>query len=308
MFRPLNQPGHIKVPIVITIWFWIIKVLCTTVGESAADWLNETVGLGLGYTSLIMAAILIVSMAVQIYVEKYIPALYWWCVMLVSVVGTLVTDLLVDEAGVELWVCIVVFAVAMLGTFGIWYYMEKTLSIHSINTIKRELLYWSAILFTFALGTAAGDFIAEGLGLGYWGALGVFAAAVAFVAGVYYLHVFNVVHILNEVSTFWIVYVLTRPLGASLGDLLSSDEEDGLGLGPGITSAIFIVLIVAAVAYLEYSKVDVPKEVDEVIATEEKVKVNVLEKVASATDEEVVNVKETKKKVGSTNEEEDCNV
>jgi len=260
----INKPGAIKVPVVITIWFWIIKVLCTTVGESAADWLNEGIGIGLGGTTGIMAAFLLITLVAQFWVQTYMPWLYWLNVILVSVVGTLVTDLLVDELDVELWVTIIVFAILMGGTFFAWYKSEKTLSIHSINTVKRELFYWSAILFTFALGTGVGDQIAEGLGLGYWQALLIFAAAVAVFVGLYYTKV------IAEVPSFWIVYILTRPFGASLGDLLSADkEEGGLALGPGITSAIFLSLIVIAIVYLQYSKVDAASPEDEMEAAKE---------------------------------------
>jgi uncharacterized membrane-anchored protein len=149
----------------ITIWFWIIKVLlCTTVGESAADWLNTGLGVGLGGTTGIMAAGLMITLSAQFCVKKNMLWLYWLNAFLVSVVGTLLTDLLVDQVGVELWVCIIVFSVLMIGTFAAWYHSEKTLSIHSINAIKQELFYWCAILFTF--GTALGDYIAEGLALG----------------------------------------------------------------------------------------------------------------------------------------------
>jgi uncharacterized membrane-anchored protein len=282
----LNKPGGIKVPLLITIWFWIIKVLCTTVGESAADWLNQDIGIGLGGTTGIMAAGLVLTLIGQFSVQNYIAWLYWLNVMLVSVVGTLVTDLLVDEVGVKLWVCIIIFSVLMLGTFFAWYKSEKTLSIHSINTTKRELFYWLAILFTFALGTAVGDEIAEGLGLGYWQALLVFAAAVASVAALYYLKA------LGEVLAFWITYILTRPLGASLGDLLSQDGSGGLGLGSGITSAIFLALIVIAVVYLQYSKIDAPTPEDEVQAAKEALAVK-----TRSTEEEEEEAKNEKKDV-----------
>jgi uncharacterized membrane-anchored protein len=274
----LNKPGAIKVPIFITIWFWIIKVLCTTVGESAADWLNGKIGFGLGGTTGFMAGILLITFLAQLYVQKYLPWLYWLNVMMVSIVGTLVTDLLVDEVGVELWETIIVFFVLMVGTFGLWYQSEKTLSIHSINTLKREMFYWLAILFTFALGTAVGDEIAEGLGLGYWQALLVFTAAVVAVASLYYLKV------LGEVLAFWLTYILTRPLGASLGDFLSQDDSSGLGLGPGITSVIFLALIVIAVAYITISKIDAPTPDDEAEAAKEAAKEEEKAEATRATD------------------------
>lgn len=240
-----------KVP-EITIYFWIIKVLATTVGESAADFLNEKVGLGLGYTTLIMACVFLVALAVQFAATKYMPFLYWLVVVLISVVGTLITDNLTDNLGVKLWITIVIFGCALGATFGGWYASEKTLSIHSIFTRKREGWYWLTVLFTFALGTAVGDQISEGLALGYWQALVIFAAAIAAVALVYY------VLKINAVFAFWTAYVLTRPLGASMGDLLSQPEADkGFGFGAGITSGIFLGLILLTVVYLTASKRDV---------------------------------------------------
>ena len=162
------------------------------------------------------------------------------------------------------WECILLFSVLMLSTFGVWYYLEKTLSIHSINTLKRESLYWLAILFTFALGTAVGDGLAEKLGIGYWQSFLVFGGMIAIVYGLYLLRVFG------DVLAFWLTYILTRPLGASLGDFLSQDSDvGGLGLGPGITSAIFLTLIILAVAYLQFSKVDTPSEEDVAAAEKE---------------------------------------
>jgi uncharacterized membrane-anchored protein len=240
-----------KVP-EITIYFWIIKVLATTVGESAADFLNENVGLGLGYTTLLMAGVFLLALAAQFAATKYVPFLYWLVVVLISVVGTLITDNLTDNLGVQLWMTIVVFGCAMGATFGAWYASEKTLSIHSIFTRKREAFYWLTVLFAFALGTAVGDQISEGLSLGYWQALLIFAAAIAAVALAYY------VLKVNAVLAFWTAYVLTRPLGASMGDLLSQPEADkGFGFGAGITSGIFLGLILLTVVYLTASKRDV---------------------------------------------------
>eukprot|EP00953_Heterococcus_sp_UTEX-ZZ885_P035841 18490-Heterococcus_DN1.PRE.1 len=223
-----------KVP-EITIYFWIIKVLATTVGESAADFLNENVGLGLGYTTLLMAGVFLLALAAQFAATKYVPFLYWLVVVLISVVGTLITDNLTDNLGVKLLVR-----------------YEKTLSIHSIFTRKREAFYWLTVLFTFALGTAVGDQISEGLSLGYWQALLIFAAAIAAVALAYY------VLKVHAVLAFWTAYVLTRPLGASMGDLLSQPEADkGFGFGAGITSGIYLGLILLTVVYLTASKRDV---------------------------------------------------
>src|SRR6185295_16324008 len=165
-----------KVPEV-TAYFWIIKVLCTTVGESAADFLNVNVNLGLTGTSVATGLLLVIVLAAQFAADRYTPVRYWSAVTLVSVFGTLVTDNLSDNHGVPLEVSTIVFGVFLAGTFAAWYRAEGTLSIHSILTRRREAFYWLAILVTFALGTAAGDLMAEVLGLGYL-VSGVIVAAV----------------------------------------------------------------------------------------------------------------------------------
>ena len=233
-----------KVPEV-TLIFWVIKVLATTVGETAADFLNVDLGLGLAVTSVIMAVLLVAALVAQFQLRRYVPAVYWLSVVLISVVGTLITDNLTDNLGVELWITTVVFAVALAITFAVWFVSEKTLSIHSIVTTRRETFYWLAVLFTFALGTAAGDLVAESLNLGFLVALLVFVGAIALVAVAYF--VFH----LNAVLAFWIAYILTRPLGASTGDLLSQPVEvGGLGLGTTGTSALFLAVILALVIVL----------------------------------------------------------
>jgi uncharacterized membrane-anchored protein len=242
--EPIARRMLNKVPEV-TLVFWVIKVLATTVGETAADFLNVDLGLGLTATSIVMAVLLIAALIAQFELRRYIPAVYWLSVVLISVVGTLITDNLTDSAGVPLWITTVVFAVALAVTFLVWFRLEKTLSIHSIFTTRRETFYWLAVLFTFALGTAAGDLVAESLNLGFFVALLVFAAAIALVAIAYF-----VFHI-DAVLAFWIAYVLTRPLGASTGDLLSQPIADGgLGLGTTGTSALFLAVIVALVIVL----------------------------------------------------------
>lgn len=233
-----------KVPEVTAI-FWIIKVLATTVGETFADFLNVQLGFGLTLTSIVMTVALLIALVAQFRVRRYIPAVYWVSVVLISVVGTLVTDNLTDNLGVPLFATVVIFAGALAATFIAWYRVEKTLSIHSIFTTRREVFYWLAVLFTFALGTAAGDYLAESLTLGYLLSLVVFAALIALVAVLYF------VLKLNAILAFWIAYVLTRPLGATTGDLLSQSTKDGgLGLGTTATSGLFLAVILALVIVL----------------------------------------------------------
>ena len=229
----------------ITLAFWVVKVLATTVGETAADFLDATLGLGLTGTSLVTTAALVAALGLQFTCRRYVPGTYWTAVVLVSVLGTLVTDQLVDGLGVSLPVTTAAFAVALVAVLAAWRASEGTLSVHTIVTARREAFYWLAILVTFALGTAAGDLLAERGDLGYATSAAVFAAAIALVALAHHrLH-------LGASAAFWAAYVLTRPLGASVGDLLSHNRADGgLGLGTTVTSAAFLVAIVAVVVHL----------------------------------------------------------
>jgi uncharacterized membrane-anchored protein len=239
-----------KVPEV-TLYFWVIKVLCTTVGETAADNLNQKLKLGLTNTTYVMGALLLVTLFFQFRLRKYVPGVYWLAVVLLSIVGTLITDNLTDNYGVPLEATTIIFAIALAITFAAWYAFERTLSIHTIYTTRREGFYWLAILFTFALGTAAGDLAAERLNLGYALALGIFAAAIAVVAVAHY----GVR--LNTILAFWLAYILTRPLGASIGDYLSQPAgAGGLGLGTTGTSLLFLATILGLVIYLAITRVD----------------------------------------------------
>jgi uncharacterized membrane-anchored protein len=232
-----------KVPAV-TIAFWIIKVCCTTVGETGADFLNFNLHLGLGGTSIVMALVLAVALVMQMRAKTYVPWLYWLVVVLVSIVGTLITDNLTDGMHVPLMYTTAVFGVVLPIVFGIWYSREKTLSVHFIDTPTREAWYWLAILLTFALGTAAGDLLAEDLHLGYALSAIIFAAAIGAIGIAWRLGV-------NATAAFWVAYVLTRPLGASLGDYLAQDpDEGGLGLGVNVSTGICAAAIIATVIYM----------------------------------------------------------
>jgi uncharacterized membrane-anchored protein len=242
-----------KVP-QITLYFWIIKVLCTTVGETFADYINTKLGDNLNTTTVVMGSILVVSLIAQFKTPEYVPAVYWVTVVLLSVVGTLITDNMVEHFNVSLTTSTIVFTILMFASFGIWYASERTLSIHSIHTARREAFYWTAILFTFALGTAAGDLIAEKYDLGYGKSVALFAGLIALVAIAHWKFK------LNAILGFWIAYVLTRPLGASIGDLLSQPRQiaadadagtgKGFGLGTTTTSIIFLAAILAVVVVM----------------------------------------------------------
>jgi len=237
-----------KVPAV-TIFFWLIKIMATTVGETAADFLNFNLHLGLTLTSYLMTGILVVALAMQLRARKYVPSIYWFAVVLISIVGTLVTDNLVDNVGISLEATTIGFSIALATTFALWYASERTLSIHTTYTTKRELFYWLAILFTFALGTAAGDLVAESFNIGYWPSALMFGSLIGVITLAYYRLK------LNPVLAFWLAYILTRPFGASMGDFLSQPTRyGGLNLGTIDTSALFLVAILGLVLYLGYQE------------------------------------------------------
>jgi uncharacterized membrane-anchored protein len=218
--------------------------MSTTVGETGADYLAVHVGLGTAVTGGLMLALLIAVLLMQLRAQRYMPWIYWLTVVLVSVVGTQITDALTDGLGVSLYVSTAAFGVALLATFAVWYRSERTLSIHTIVTRRRELFYWAAVLFTFALGTAAGDLATEALGLGFTIGVLVFGGLIAVVTLAWYLGA-------DAVLCFWLAYILTRPLGASLGDLLSQSRAyGGLGLGTVNTSIVFLTVIIALVIYV----------------------------------------------------------
>ncbi len=236
-----------KVPEV-TLYFWIIKILSTTVGETGADYLAVHAGLGTIVTDAIMMALLTLALLLQLRFRQYVPWVYWLTVVLLSVVGTQITDALTDGLGVSLYLSTAVFAVSLAAVFGIWYRRERTLSIHTIVTRRRELFYWLAILLTFALGTAAGDLATEELSLGFRLGVVVFAGLIGAIFVAYRRGA-------DPVLTFWLAYILTRPLGASLGDLLSqSPEYGGIGWGTVGTSAVFLAVIASLVLMLSLDR------------------------------------------------------
>ncbi|MEU9481370.1 hypothetical protein [Streptomyces sp. NPDC048191] len=244
-----------KVPEV-TVWFWVIKILCTTVGESFADWINMKLGVGLVNTAWIFTAVFVVVLAVQLRLKRYVPFPYWLTVVVVSVTGTLYTDILTDQLNVPLWISSAVFSVLLAVVFGVWWLRERTLSIHSVTTLPRESFYWLAVLVTFALGTATGDWTLELTG---WSPGVSVLLPLGLIAAITLLWKFGA----NPVLSFWLAYILTRPLGANIGDWLASPkvaqpgEPTGLDLGTFTTSLIFLGLILATVVYLTVTRSDV---------------------------------------------------
>jgi len=233
-----------KVPEV-TIYFWLIKILCTTVGESFADYINETLGFGLTNTTILFGVAFAVALVFQFRLSQYVPGAYWLVVVLVSVFGTLVTDTLTDGHNVPLWFSTTLFSVLLAIVFSIWYAREGTLSIHTIVTTPREAWYWTAVLVTFALGTASGDWTLELTG---WGPGQSVLLPLALILGVLTTWKLGWT---GPVLSFWIAFILTRPLGANIGDFLASPKsEGGLGLGTLGTSVLFLATILAVVVFL----------------------------------------------------------
>jgi uncharacterized membrane-anchored protein len=228
----------------VTLAFWVIKIMSTTVGETGADYLAVHVGLGTAVTGGIMISLLVAALLLQLRMRRYVPWIYWLTVVLVSVVGTQVTDALTDGLEISLYISTAAFAAALAATFAVWYRIERTLSIRTIVTMRRELFYWAAVLLTFALGTAAGDLATEAFGLGFNLGVIIFGALIATIALAYYVGA-------DAVLTFWVAYILTRPLGASLGDLLSQARDyGGFGLGTVYTSLGFLVVIIGLVIFI----------------------------------------------------------
>jgi uncharacterized membrane-anchored protein len=196
--------------------------------------------------------VLVALLIAQFRLDRYVPGVYWSVVVVISVFGTLITDNLTDHLGFSLTLTTPLFAVILAVVFATWYGVERTLSIHTIVTRRREGFYWLAILFTFALGTAAGDLIAEKLSLGYEVSLALFAATIGAIA---------LAHLrfkLDPILSFWLAYIMTRPLGASIGDEMSQRDPTygGLGLGTTATSYVFLGLILALVTYLTVTRTD----------------------------------------------------
>lgn len=248
-----RNPGKhllVKVP-EITIYFWIVKLLTTAMGESTSDYLvyhiNPYVAVILGFIGFGIAFVL------QFIVRKYVPWIYWLLVVMVAIFGTMVADVTHIVLGVPYYVSTIAFAIILTAVFTTWYKVERTLSIHSINTRRRELFYWAAVLATFAMGTATGDMTAMTLHLGYL-ASGILFIVLFLLPGIGYL--FGI----NPIFTFWFAYVLTRPLGASFADWFGKPKSiTGLGYGDGIVATVLTVLIVIFVCYLTVSKRDVQR-------------------------------------------------
>jgi uncharacterized membrane-anchored protein len=237
----------------ITVYFWIIKGLSTALGESTSDYLvhaiDPVVAVLLGFTGFVVA------LAVQFSMRRYVAWTYWFAVVMVGIFGTMAADVLHVRFGVPYIASAALYAVVLGAVFVTWYRVESTLSVHTIDTARREAFYWAAVVSTFALGTAVGDLTAITFNLGYLGSMVLFAALIAIPAVGYWR--FN----LNPIVAFWSAYVLTRPLGASFADWLGKPADSGgLGVGSGTVTVVLAILIVGLVAYLAVTGADVQQQ------------------------------------------------
>jgi uncharacterized membrane-anchored protein len=231
-----------KVP-QIGLLFWVIKILTTAMGEVTSDYLVRTFNpvIVVPLAALALAAALLV----QLRARRYVPGIYWLAVVMVAIFGTMAADVLHIELGIPYLVSTGFFAVSLAVIFGAWQASEGTLSIHSIDTRRRELFYWATVLATFALGTATGDMTASTLGLGYLDSGLLFAVLFVIPALAYRFAG------LNAIVAFWLAYILTRPFGASFADWVGRSRSlSGLGLGTGSVSLVLTIVIVILVGFL----------------------------------------------------------
>jgi uncharacterized membrane-anchored protein len=236
-----REPLAPKVPEIAAI-FWVLKILTTGVGESASDFLGQV---SVPLAGLIGISGIVVALRMQFRTREYRAPVYWLTVMMVAVFGTMVADGVKDGAGISYVVSTAVASIAVATVFYLWWRSEGTLSIHSINSRRREKFYWAAVLATFALGTAAGDLTAITLNIGFFGSAVLFAGLIAIPALAWWKLS------LDPVIAFWACYVLTRPLGASFADWFGKPASaTGLGLGDGVVTAIGVAVFAALVAYI----------------------------------------------------------
>jgi uncharacterized membrane-anchored protein len=237
-----------KVP-EITVIFWVLKLLTTGMGEVMSDFAGKV---STTYGAVVITLGFVVAMGLQLRQQRYRAPYYWFAVAAVAVFGTMVADGIHADVGVPYAISTIAFAAVTGAIFFVWHRTEGTLSIHSIDTRRRELFYWAAVLGTFALGTAAGDFTAASLNLGFLNSILLFGAVIAIPAIGWWR--FD----MNPILAFWFAYVITRPLGASFADWFSKPPSiTGLGLGDGFVSLLALAVFVPLVAWVTISRVDV---------------------------------------------------
>jgi uncharacterized membrane-anchored protein len=224
--------------------FWIIKICATTLGETAGDLLSMTLNVGYGVSSVILISLFLVSLLVQLWSSHFHPWLYWTVILTTSTAGTTMSDYMDRTLGLGYAKGSLILVTGLVIVLAVWRFSEKTLSVSNIQTTKAELFYWVAILFSNTLGTALGDFLADDSGLGFLGGAVLIGSIIALIALAY------CATRLNRILLFWLAFVLTRPFGATFGDLLTKPiEKGGLGFGTVGSSSLLAILLVAFVVY-----------------------------------------------------------
>jgi uncharacterized membrane-anchored protein len=228
----------------VTFYFWVIKICATTLGETAGDLLSMTMNVGYALSSIILISLFFGTLAIQLVSSKFHPVLYWSVILTTSTAGTTMSDYMDRTLGLGYAKGTLILVTGLLIVLGIWRFSEKTLSVSNIQTIKAELFYWVAILFSNTLGTALGDFLADDSGLGFLGGATLVGGLIALIALASYLTQ------LNRVMLFWLAFILTRPFGATFGDLLTKPvEKGGLGFGTIGSSTILSIMLITFVVY-----------------------------------------------------------
>ena len=242
--------GTVKVPAVKP-YFWVVKLLTTAMGEAVSDYLVNDVN---KYGAVVLGfALFAVAITWQFRTPRYATWPYWSAVAMVAVFGTMCADVMHIVLGLPYMVSAVFYAVCLIVTFTLWYRSEGTLDIHSIVTRRREVYYWLAVIFTFAMGTALGDLFATTFHLGYFASAIVFTIAICVPLLAWRLGV-------NPVLTFWVAYILTRPIGASFADYFGMPKDiSGAGLGHGAVSVVTLILVLASFIYMSRTGIDQPE-------------------------------------------------
>jgi uncharacterized membrane-anchored protein len=232
-----------KIP-AITVLFWVMKICATTLGETAGDLLSMTLHIGYAMSSIVLISGFLATLGLQLYSKKYIPMLYWLVILATSTAGTTMSDFMDRTLGVGYAAGSLILVSILCLVLLIWWWTEKSLSVEKITTPQGELFYWTAILFSNTLGTALGDYLADSSGLGFAGGAILIGTLLLFVVLAYYF---------TKVSTillFWMAFVLTRPFGATFGDLLTkTTAKGGLGFGTMGSSLILGIILVGLIIY-----------------------------------------------------------
>lgn len=228
----------------VTLYFWIMKICATTLGETAGDLLSMTMNVGYAISSIILISLFLVTLAIQLFSRRFHPTLYWSVILTTSTAGTTMSDYMDRTLGLGYANGSLILVTCLLIVLAVWHFSEKTLSVSNIQTTQAELFYWVAILFSNTLGTALGDFLADDSGLGFLGGATLVGGIIALIALASYLTQ------LNRVMLFWLAFILTRPFGATFGDLLTKPmEKGGLGFGTIGSSMVLAIMLVGFVVY-----------------------------------------------------------